>query len=181
YRSQDPRRLGLLNAPTILDAAQAPRLHYDGEFGSLEELVKGTFSGRPMGWLPGEEAQALDRVRAVVLSDKGEGVASNYPQQFKTAFGVEPEKLNREQLIDLISKAVADYVRTLNSRQDAPYDQFVVANGLERKPAAGDSSADFAAKLIARITNLEAKGTLKLNKGFGATALAGLKIFMHMD
>src|SRR6266508_672815 len=57
-RAQDRRRLGLRNSPTIFDVAEAPRLHHDGEFGSLEELVKGTISGRPMGWLPGEEARA---------------------------------------------------------------------------------------------------------------------------
>src|SRR5215471_3187425 len=51
-RAQDRRRMGLRNAPTIFDLAQAPRLHHDGEFGSLEELVKGTISGRSMGWLP---------------------------------------------------------------------------------------------------------------------------------
>ncbi|MEO6724572.1 MAG: cytochrome c peroxidase [Blastocatellia bacterium] len=181
YRSQDPRRLGLRNAPTILDAAQTPRLHYDGEFGSLEDLVKGTFSGRPMGWLPGEETQALDRVRAVVLNDKGEGAASNYPQQFKAAFDVEPEKLNREQIIDLIAKAVADFVRTLNSRQDAPYDRFITANGLERKSAAGESGVAFTSKLLAQISSLEAKEAIKLTKEFDGMALAGLKIFMRTD
>ena len=46
-----------------------PRLHFDGEFGSLEELVKGTLSGRPMGWLPGEEDQAFDRVYQTILKD----------------------------------------------------------------------------------------------------------------
>src|SRR5262245_54036717 len=48
-RTQDRRRLGLRNSPTIFDVAEAPRLHHDGEFVSLEELVKGTISGRPMG------------------------------------------------------------------------------------------------------------------------------------
>jgi cytochrome c peroxidase len=181
YRSQDPRRLELRNSPTILDAAQAPRLHYDGEFGSLEELVKGTFCGRPMGWLPGEEAQAMDRVRSVVLNDKGEGATSAYPQQFKNAFGVETKTLGRDQVMDLIAKAVADYVRTLKTRQDAPYDRFVAANGLERKPAAGENNLAFASKLIAQVNTLEAKGTLKLTKEFDATALAGLKIFMRTE
>src|SRR5262245_40550729 len=48
-RAQDRRRLGLRNSPTIFDVAEAPRLHHDGEFGSLEELVRGTISGRSMG------------------------------------------------------------------------------------------------------------------------------------
>jgi len=181
YRPQDPRRLELRNSPTILDAAEMPRLHYDGEFASLEGLVKGTFCGRPMGWLPGEEAQAMDRVRAVVVNDKGEGAAGAYPQQFKTAYGVEIESLSRDQVMELISRAVAAFVRTLKSRQDAPYDQFVAANGLERKPAAGESGAAFASRLTAQINALEAKGSLKLTDEFNALALAGLKIFMRTE
>src|SRR5215470_5057580 len=42
WRAADPRREELRNSPTILDAALMPRLHFDGEFGSLEELAKGT-------------------------------------------------------------------------------------------------------------------------------------------
>src|SRR5262245_34958174 len=64
-RAQDRRRLGVRNSPTIFDVAEAPRLHHDGEFGSLEELVKGTISGRPMGWLPGEEARGFEDAPAV--------------------------------------------------------------------------------------------------------------------
>ncbi len=181
FRPQDPRRLELRNSPTILDAAQSPRLHYDGEFASLEELVKGTFCGRPMGWLPGEQAQAMDRVRSVVANDQGEEAVSAYSQQFKTAFDVELSTLNREQVLDLIARAVADYVRTLNSRQDAPYDRFIAANGLERKPAAGESNAAFASKLIAQIASLESKSTLKLSQEFDATSLAGLKVFLRTN
>jgi len=181
YRPQDPRRLELRNSPTILDAGQMPRLHYDGEFGSLEELVKGTFCGRPMGWLPGEESQAMDRVRTVVVNDKNDAATGAYPQQFQAAFGVEVGSLSRDQVMELIARAVADFVRTLKSRQDAPYDQFVAANALERKPAAGETSAAFASRLIAQINALEAKGALQLTNEFNATALAGLKIFMRTE
>src|SRR5215510_1920410 len=113
-RAQDRRRLGLRNSPTIFDVAELPRLHHDGEFGSLEELVKGTLSGRPMGWLPGEEAQAFERARAVVLNDSG---AEVYRIQFKAAFSVEVEKLNRDEAVELIAKAVSGYVRTLKTRK----------------------------------------------------------------
>src|SRR5262245_8206197 len=82
-RAQYRRRIGLMNSQTIFDVSEMPRLHHDGEFGSLEELVRGTISGRPMGWLPGEEAQAFERARAVVLND---GAALSYRSQFKTVF-----------------------------------------------------------------------------------------------
>src|SRR5262245_4647878 len=39
WRATDPRREELRNSPTILDAGLMPRLHFDGEFNSLEDLV----------------------------------------------------------------------------------------------------------------------------------------------
>lgn len=182
-RSQDPRRLALRNSPTIFDAAQMPRLHYDGEFASLEDLVKGTLSGRVLGWLPGEEAQAFERARTVVLNDKGEGVAAEgtYRDQFKKAFGVELEKLNRDETVTLVAKAVADYCRTLNTRQDSAYDRFVELNKLERQPASGESGKDFAKRLLSSINSLEAKGRLKLTKDFNQVALQGMKVFFRAE
>src|SRR5262245_55423838 len=100
-RAKDRRRLGLRNSPTIFDVAEMPRLHQDGEIGSLEELVRGTISGRPMGWLPGEEAQAFERARSIVLNDSG---AESYRNQFKAAFNVDVEKLGRDETVELIAK-----------------------------------------------------------------------------
>ena len=177
-RAQDRRRLGLRNSPTILDAAEMPRLHHDGEFGSLEELVRGTISGRPMGWLPGEEAQAFDRARSVVLNDNG---AEAYRNQFKTAFNIEVEKLNRDEVVDLIAKAVAGFIRTLNTRKDSPYDKFLESNRLEKKSAPGEDNKAFARRLLARINSLEANGAIKLTKDFDAVALRGLKIFFNAE
>jgi cytochrome c peroxidase len=177
-RAQDRRRLGLRNSPTIFDVAEAPRLHYDGEFGSLEELVKGTISGRPMGWLPGEESQAFERARGVILNDSG---AEVYRNQFKAAFNVEVEKLSRDDVVELIAKAVSDFVRTLKTRKDSPYDKFIEANRLESKPAPGEDGKAFARRLLAGVNSLESKGALKLTKDFNATALKGLKLFFDTE
>lgn len=46
YRNESPQRFELRNSPGLFDVARQPRLHYDGEFASLEELVTGTFAGR---------------------------------------------------------------------------------------------------------------------------------------
>lgn len=182
-RSRDQRRLMLRNAPTIFDAGGMPRLHYDGEFASLEDLVKGTLSGRPMGWLPGEEAQAFEHARAVLLSDRGEGAAAEgaYRDQFKKAFGIDLAQLSRDEAISLVAKAVADYCRTLNTRKDSAYDQFIVLNKLESKPASGESGKDFAKRLLVRINALEAAGALKLTKDFDAAALQGMKVFFGAE
>ncbi|MBK6797949.1 MAG: hypothetical protein IPG76_14550 [Acidobacteria bacterium] len=84
-RIQDPRRLELRNSPTLFDVGEMERLHYDGEFPSLEALVKGTLSGRPMGWLPGEESAAFDHVFKVLINDRAEGpgAAGTYREEFR--------------------------------------------------------------------------------------------------
>jgi cytochrome c peroxidase len=177
-RAQDRRRLGLRNSPTIFDVDEAPRLHHDGEFGSLEELVRGTISGRPMGWLPGEESQAFERARAVILNDNG---AEAYRNQFKAAFDVEVEKLGRDEVVDLIARAVSGFVRSLKTRKDSSYDKFIEANRLESKPAPGEDGKAFARRLLARVKALESDGAIKLGKNFDATALRGLKIFFDTE
>jgi cytochrome c peroxidase len=182
-RVQDRRRLELRNSPTIFDVAEMPRLHYDGEFGSLEDLVKGTLSGRPMGWLPGEESQAFEQVRAVLLKDKGEGqmAEGTYRDQFKKAFGVEIDKLGTNEAVNLLARAVADFMRTLKARKDSSYDKFVELNGLESRPANGENVKTFAGRVLAKINSLESKGTIKLSAEFNASALQGLKIFFTTD
>ncbi|MGE0128709.1 MAG: cytochrome-c peroxidase [Blastocatellales bacterium] len=180
-RAQDRRRLGLRNSPTIFDVSEMPRLHHDGEFGSLEDLVKGTISGRVMGWLPGEEAQAFERARAIVLNDSG---AESYRSHFKAAFNVDVETLSRGEVVNLISKAVADFIRTLNTRKDSPYDKFIQlngSNGLESKPAPGEDGKAFGRRLLAKINSLESNGAIKLTKDFNAAALRGLKIFFNVE
>jgi cytochrome c peroxidase len=181
FRSEDPRRLGLRNSPTLFDVSLMPLLHHDGEFKSLEELVAGTISGRNLGWLPGEEEQAFNQVQAVLLSDEGNPKEVSYREQFKRAFNVELDALSRDQMIGLVSKAVADFMRTLNSRQNAPYDRFAKANGLPVSLAAGESGRAFAQRTLAKLTELEAKGALTLTSDFGPAALDGYKIFLRTE
>lgn len=182
-RMQDHRRLEIRNSPTIFDVAGMPRLHFDGEFASLEDLVKGTLSGRPMGWLPGEEQQAFDRARAVLLGDKGEGrdAEGTYREQFRKTFGVELDRISRDEAVGLVAKSIADFMRTLNTRKDSPYDRFLALNRLESKPAPGESGRDFARRLLANIRTLESKGAVKPAKDFDAKALEGLKIFFRTE
>ncbi|HEX5734775.1 MAG TPA: cytochrome c peroxidase [Blastocatellia bacterium] len=182
-RTQDHRRLMLRNSPTILDAGESPRLHYDGEFASLEALVKGTLAGRPMGWLPGEEAQAYEHARRVLLSDRGEGQSAegSYRDQFKKAFGVDLDRLGPEEAMGLVARAVANYCRTLNTRKDSAYDRFIAANGLASGPSPGEEAKAFTRDLISKIESLEKANALKLSKEFDSTALRGLKIFFSAE
>jgi cytochrome c peroxidase len=163
YRSADPRRLHARNSPVLYDVALHPALHSDGEFPSLEALAKGTFAGRPMGWLPGEEAEAFETMRAVLLRDR------HYPAQFNAAFKVNLATLNAEQAAQQAALAVAAFLRTLRSPLDSPYDRFLKANRLNdqaREP------------LLARLTQPEA---LQLTPGFDAAALHGMQIFFRTN
>ncbi|HJQ70279.1 MAG TPA: cytochrome c peroxidase [Blastocatellia bacterium] len=182
-RAQDRRRLMLRNSPTILDAGESPRLHYDGEFGSLEELVKGTLAGRPMGWLPGEEAQAYAHARTVLLDDRGEGQAAEgaYRDQFKKVFGLDIERISADETMSLVARAVANYCRTLTTRRDSAYDRFIAANGLASGPSAGEDPKPFIRDLISKIESLERSRALKLSNDFDSAALRGLKIFFSAD
>ena len=178
WRAGDPRREGVRNAPTLLDVTALPRLHFDGEFASLEELVKGTLAGRNYGWLPGEDEEARRQVYQVILDDAG---AKAYAKQFKEVFGVEVKRLNPEQVMSLIGKAITAYVRTLRSAQDSPYDRFMQANRLDARPAQGEGAAAYGRRVLARLAELESRGALKLSEAFGAEALDGMKLFLRTE
>jgi cytochrome c peroxidase len=174
YRSQDPRRNELRNSPTLYDVALMPRLHFDGEFVSLEDLVKGTFSGRPMGWLPGEQAQAFAQLRAVLLNDQ------SYAPQFKEAYNVELSALGEAETVNLVARAVADLMRTFKSQQNAPYDRFLRANQLAWPSGAANVSGK-ARRFLSELGTLEAKGAVKFTDGFDAATLRGMKVFFRTE
>lgn len=173
YRKESPQRFELRNSPALFDVAAQPRLHYDGEFASLEDLVKGTFAGRPMGWLPGEQEQAFAQLQKVVVND------TRYREEFKKAYRIELEKLSREAVVNVVARAVADFMRTLKSKMNSPYDQFVQTNGLDTAPARGESAPEFGQRFLAKVTALEQAKTLKLLKSFPPAALEGLKLFFN--
>ena len=168
WRSNDPRRDGLRNTPTLFDVAEMAQLHFDGEFRSLEDLVKGTMSGRTYGWLPGEQSDAIQQIYQAVINntESDNATDSSYRNQFKKAYGVDLEKLNKEEVINLIARAVSDYLRTLKSTRTSPYDKFVQMNGLEIGPAQNETAADFAKRMLARISDLETKRQLKTDQRF---------------
>jgi cytochrome c peroxidase len=179
WRSNDPRRDGLRNTPTLFDVAEMAQLHFDGEFRSLEDLVKGTMSGRTYGWLPGEQNDAIQQIYQAVINDTETN--DSYRNQFKKAYGVDLEKLNKDDVINLIARAVSDYLRTLKSTRTSPYDKFVQMNGLEIGPAQNETAADFAKRMLARISDLETRRQLKTTRDFGVTAVEGMKIFFRTE
>jgi len=177
FRLEDPRRDALRNAPTIFDVGEMPLLHFDGEFTSLEDLAKGTLTGRSLGWLPGEEQKASERVQRVVISDGGEGTERSYKDLFKAAYGIDVEKLDRSLVVDSVARALADYMRSLKTERNSPFDKFTQRNGLPAGPEKGETAHGFAQRLTARVSELDRKHKLQLTDEFGADALNGLRIF----
>jgi len=156
-RMQDIRRLHPRNSPTIFDVGEMPSLHYDGEFATLEDLVKGTLGGRPMGWLPGEQDKAFEQGRQLVLN--------SYRTEFSGAFGVDPGRIDAGRAMDLVAKAIAEFCRTFKTPRDSAYDRFMAANGLEQKPS----------------LDMLSNQTLKLTPEFDRRALEGMKIFFNTE
>jgi cytochrome c peroxidase len=163
----------LRNAPGLFDLQNYKRFHYDGEFSSLEDLVKGTFSGRPMGWLPGEENEAFANIQKVVVNDPG------YVASFKQAYQTDLNSRSRDEVVNDVARAVTDFLRTIKSNFNSPYDEFVKLNKLESQPQPNESAANFSANLLEKITTLEKSKSLQLSKNFNEAALLGLKIFFN--
>lgn len=181
WRAGDPRREELRNSPTIFDSALMPRLHFDGEFASVEDLVRGTLAGRPMGWLPNESEQAFERLRGVILNDSLTDAAAenSYRALFKAAYAVDMDKLGTNDLIELVVRSISQYLRTLRTTRTTPYDRFVQANGLEAGTQPNEDAKGFADRLLSKVAALEKNRALKLPAGFDATALNGLKVFFR--
>lgn len=171
WRLEDPKRDALRNAPTILDAGEMPLLHFDGEFPSLEDLVRGTLTGRSLGWLPGEEPKARERIHLILSGE------SSYRDQFKEAYGQSIETLDPDRTLDLVARALSDYMRSLKTQRTAPYDRFIERNGLASAPEQGEPAPAFARRLLGQIRELEKEKRLSLPGGFGPDALKGMKMF----
>ena len=72
-------------------------------------------------------------------------------------------------------------MRTLNSKLNAPYDQFAKTNGLDLSPGSGEPAKAYAQRVLAKLSELEAKGALKLFGDFNPAALEGYKIFLRTE
>lgn len=173
-RLADPRRNELRNTPTLFDVDVMPRLHFDGEFASLEDLVKGTLTGRPMGWLPGEESEALDQIRRIVIGD----TEASYRAEFKRVYAVDVTVLDRDEVTKLVARAISTFMRTFKSPRRAAYDEFVRLNRLPAEPGVGETARSFGTRLLGALRAVEQGGGLQLRGAFDGAALEGLQVFL---
>jgi cytochrome c peroxidase len=170
------------NAPSLVNSALLDPdgiLHLDGEFSNTESLVKGTFTGRNLGWLPGERAQAAAHVARVLREDDGSGDlarefggsyrdvfagAPNVPDELRLtpAFRADVDAASDEELLDAVARLVAAYVNQLAFAQDedgasigSPYDRFLEQNGLPRQPRDGETPEAYTRRLRGKLERLK--------------------------
>ncbi|HKY62446.1 MAG TPA: hypothetical protein VJR29_03425 [bacterium] len=172
------------NSPPLVNSA-LPRpgdlfLHFDGEFATMPDLVKGTLTGRNFGWLPGEADTAIAHVAKIIREDDGlgdiaqsfdglayrtllTGTDPNIPADFRLPpeFRIDVASASDQQIFEAVAKLVSVYVNQLIFSQDArgnfnlsPFDEFLRLNELPRQPEAGESDLDYSRRLLAAVDNL---------------------------
>jgi len=164
------------NAPALVNAS-LPRgggvlLHFDGEFGSAADLVRGTLTGRNFGWLPAEHADAVAHIARVIREDDGSGaLAQDAGGAYRIVLaGVDPSipralrlpprlriavaHATDEEIVDGVARLIAAYVESLVFAEDesgafagSPYDEFLRRNNLPRKPRPLEPVASYVTRL----------------------------------
>jgi len=172
------------NSPPLVDAL-VPRpgpvfLHLDGQFLTAEELVAFTFTGRNLGWRPGEAEAAVHHLARVIRGDDGRLFQGPDPSGmgYAVAFLAEDSRiLSRLRLpaayrldvfsasdtdvLAAVARVVAAYLRGLHYRRDgtgaydaSPYDVFLAKNALPRAPDAGETLMAYARRLRTAVESL---------------------------
>lgn len=209
FRAEDDLEVTARNSPSLVNAS-LPResgvlVHFDAEFTSLSDLVKGTIRGRNYGYLPLEGDTAVELVARVVREDDGSGGladefgatayrdilqgAESVPGEFQLPqrFRVEDvDAATDTALFDTVSRLIAAYVEQLEFEHTSPFDRFLEANGLPTAPKAGESAEHYTKRLRRKIKRLRKPvfiddGLFEFhdqNRVFGPEELEGLRIFV---
>ena len=179
---EDGKRTTPRNAPPLVNASldrPAFLLHFDGEFASGPDLVKGTLTGRNFGWLPAEQSAAIAHIARLIRHDDGTG---DLAQQFGGAYrvvlkGTDPsippalrlppayridvDLATDQQILDAVAALIDAYVTSLVFVQDesgafngSPYDVFLRLNDLPRQPDPGESDLEYTRRLRALVDEL---------------------------
>jgi cytochrome c peroxidase len=188
----DGKTVAVRNSPPLVNAALdrpgGVLFHFDAEFNSMEALVADTFTGRNMGWLPGERDQAIAHIARVVRSDDGTGELAkefggasfrtlfagtdpSIPEEFRLAseFRLAIGSATDREVFDAVVKVVAAYVNGLLFSQTedggapirSPFDVFLEANGLPQAPDSEESPIDYSRRLLQLVKSRESAGTLR--------------------
>jgi len=156
-------------------------LHFDGEFATSVDLVKGTLTGRNFGWAPTQYQQALAQVALVIRGDDGSSQLSqdrtnglSYSTLFlgtdkritsdlliPAADRMDVNTATPDQILNLVAKCISTYMGDLLFSQDefgryigSPYDVFLRINHLPVQPNAGESIAQYNQRLYQIVLGL---------------------------
>ena len=166
----DGQKFTVRNTPPMVNST-IPRehdlfLHWDGEFVTGDDLVRATLTGRNLGWLPGEQAQAVKHIAHIIRKDNGRGPLAREFGSYSYAhllagedpeLGEEterfrlPEKLRLnvkratdQQILDAVARLISLYTDSLIFSRDerteydsSPYDCFLETNTIPRRPDPG--------------------------------------------
>jgi cytochrome c peroxidase len=182
---RDRRTLTARNSPPLVNASLPQEggllLHFDGEFASVESLVRGTFTGRNFGWLPSEERRAVRHIARVIREDDGTGqlaqefggpyamlltgTDTSIPPELRLpeTFRVDVARATDRAIVDAVARLIAAYVESLVFAQDetgafagSPFDRFLEANALPHGPEPGEAPLAFDERLGRLLRELEA-------------------------
>ena len=187
---EDGKTVTVRNSPPLVNAS-LPRknffLHFDAEFTTMVDLVKGTLTGRNYGWLPDESPEAMAHVAKIVREDNGQGdLAQEFgglahsvlltgthpslPEEFLLPedFRVDVVNATDKEIFEAVSRLIGAYTEDLAFSQDengnfnlSPYDVFLEKNRLPRQPRKWESEARYSQRLLFLIQRREQHGQLE--------------------
>lgn len=159
---------------------QGATFHFDGEFNSMEDLVRATFTGRNFGWLTGEDKLAIQHIAKIIREDNGQGELAqefggayakvlkstdkNLAKEFKlpTEYRLDVATASDKQIFNMVAKLVSAYVSNLSFQVDdkgryigSPYDAFLKLNNLPRKPNKNESAKAYSSRLLKAVNQLK--------------------------
>ena len=159
---------------------QGAVFHNDGEFNSMEDLVRATYTGRNFGWLVGEEKLAIEHIAKIIRNDKGDGELAkefgglyssvlkgtdkNLAEKFRlpSEYRIDVKLASDKEIFNTVAKLVSAYVTNLTFQVDekgiyigSPYDAFLKKNNLPRKPNKNESAKSYSARLLNAVNKLK--------------------------
>lgn len=179
---EDGQTLTPRNSPNMVGSTMSDDffLHHDGEFATPEDLIRASYTGRNMGWLPREEATAIHHIVEVIRNDDGTfptetdlgglsyrdlflGVPT-IPAKFliPLEYRMEIKGASDKEIFDGLVKLVTGYLHALDFMKDeqghykgSPYDLFLRKNGLPLAPDQDESALVYSQRLLSLVGQLK--------------------------
>ena len=172
------------NAPTLLDALAQAHFNADGQFESLEALLKHKLTSTHMGWLPDQEEQVKDELFALLLNDQGEDPTARgtYLEQFEAVKGIDLLSVTADDAFDLIIASLIEYLETIQTHNTAPWDALAFLNRFNEGLAGEDDTPqDLSGRIFGRIANQEGRVLIRFPNIYNEDAYQGMKTFMRIE